>query len=453
MGKSVFIHTFGCSLNKADSESVAGLLHRKGFSISANAKDADIIVVNTCTVKNLAESKLFQFLRENEGKKIVVSGCVPKAQPEYLKTKLKNYSVAGVDPKVVASVVERSVSGEVVQDISGARVAPHAHAHEEHEAVGENNQEMRELNSAEAMYSRLSLPFIRSSPHTEIIPISAGCLDACTYCKTKHARGVLASYRPREIRERVKKAVWEGVKEIYLTSQDNGCYGFDIGTNAAELLGGIAKVIPKDSKVMVRFGMSNPQHIKKILPELLNAFENNCVYKFLHIPLQSGSNRVLKGMKRNYKAEDYLEIVGAFRKKFPDITIATDIICGFPAETEEDFKETLKVLKASRPIIVNRSRFWPRPNTPAAKMKQLDSKIMMKRSHELKKCADLIAKQEYSKYIGKKFAAFINEKGKDGSMKGRTDNYFQIVTKKKCSVGDEIFFTAKKATATDLRDF
>jgi MiaB-like tRNA modifying enzyme len=418
----VYIKTFGCSLNLADSEAMAGILEKEGNFLVNSSDEADLIVINSCAVKNEAENKLFRELRKNKDKKIVVTGCVPQSNPSYLKTKLKDYSILGVNQlDKVAGVAEEVMNGSIVQLIS---------------------KEKKE---------RVTLPKHRLNLFVEIIPICEGCMDSCNYCKTKHARGSLYSYRPREIREAAFNALNEGVKEIWLTSQDNGCYGFDIGTNSAELINNICEHPNKDFKL--RFGMANPHHIKKILPQLIEAFKNPQVYKFLHIPIQSGSDKVLEEMKRTYTAKDYLDIVEEFRNNIPGITISTDIIVAYPTESEKDFKETLKILEKSKPEIVNISRFWPRPGTPAARLKPLPSQVAMKRSKQVKELCNRIGLERNKNYVGKKLRVLITEAGKNTTMKGKAENYMQVITKKEAKIGQSIEVLVKTATPIDVRDF
>lgn len=419
----VYIKTFGCSLNQADSEAMAGLLEKEGNYLVEDPKEADLIIINSCAVKNEAESKLFREIRKHKDKKIIVAGCVPQANPNYMKDKLKDYSVVGVNQlDHIADAAKKTLEGQLIQ------------------ITGKEKKE------------RLLFPTHRANSLVEIVPICEGCLDSCTYCKTKHARGKLYSYRPKDIRAKVFRALEEGVKEVWLTSQDNGCYGFDIKTDAAELINELCKDGPtKDFKL--RFGMANPHHIIKIQEKLIGSFKNPQVYKFLHIPIQSGSNKVLKDMNRRYSAKQYLDIVKAFRKEIPEMTVSTDIIVAFPTETEEDFKETLKIIGQSKPEIVNISRFWPRPNTPAAKLKQVDSKIAVRRSKETRDLCNRISLDRNKKYIGKELEVLVTEIGKNNTMKCRSDNYIQVITKKKCRLGQRIKVKIKSATAIDLRDF
>lgn len=176
----------------------------------------------------------------------------------------------------------------------------------------------------------LNLPKVRRNPYIEIIPINTGCLNQCTYCKTKHARGDLGSYGPQEIISRVKAVLSEDVKEIWLTSEDVGAYGLDIDTNIIVLLKGIVEAMEGHSNqaAMLRVGMTNPPYILDHLEAMAVILAHPRVYSFLHVPVQAGSNRVLNDMRRQYAREDFKRVIDYLNEHVPGITIATDIICG-----------------------------------------------------------------------------------------------------------------------------
>lgn len=215
----------------------------------------------------------------------------------------------------------------------------------------------------------------------EIIAINTGCLNQCTYCKTKHARGELGSYPPEEIIERAKQAFEEGVCEIWLTSEDTGTYGRDIGTSLPELLWELVKVIPNDC--MMRIGMTNPPYIIEHLEEMSKILDHPRVYSFLHIPVQSGSDQILVDMKREYSCSEFEYVVDFLKSKISNITIATDIICGFPTETENDFEETMKLCKKYKFPNLFINQFFPRPGTPAAKMRRVPTQEVKQRTKRL----------------------------------------------------------------------
>ena len=229
--------------------------------------------------------------------------------------------------------------------------------------------------------AKLDLPKIRRNPLVEIIAINTGCLNQCTYCKTKHARGELGSYAPEEIVARAEQSFREGVCEIWLTSEDTGAYGRDIGSSLPELLGQLVKVIPEGCRL--RLGMTNPPYILDHLDEMAEILNHDRVYSFLHVPVQTGSDAVLLDMKREYTVAQFEQVVDTLTEKVPGITIITDIIAGFPTETPEDFQDTMKLIKKYNFPSLFINQFFPRPGTPAAKMKRIPTQEVKERTREI----------------------------------------------------------------------
>ena len=331
----LFIKTYGCQANINDSEILAAKYKKQGNIIMNYESEADTILINSCSVKNKTQSKILYYINQYyNSKKIIVAGCL-----------INTIDLKKQFPKI-----------ELLDTLS---------------------------------LKRLNQPLMRKDKDIAIIQISQGCMNECAYCATNLAKKSLKSYPIKEIRFELERAVKEGCKKIYLTSQDNGCYGFDFKrkqkTNLANLLD---ELIGVEGNYKIRAGMANPQYIKKFLPQLIKSFKSNKIQKFIHIPVQSGSDKVLKDMKRGHTAEDFEKIAIAFRKafprsKFPDSTIATDIIIGYPTETEKDFNKTLELIKRVKPEVLNISAFSSRPKTSASKLKQLSSEIIKKRMVEL----------------------------------------------------------------------
>jgi threonylcarbamoyladenosine tRNA methylthiotransferase CDKAL1 len=408
----IHIHTQGCTANQSDSEVMAGLLQKAGYHLVDSPENADLIVVNTCTVKSPTESKAFSFLKRYKDKKIVVAGCIPQSDPG----KLKGYSLIGTrQVHRIVDVVSATLEGHAVSFL--------------------------DMDKSQ----RLNLPKVRKNDIIEIIPINAGCLGACTFCKTKQARGSLFSYAAHDIVKEVETAVSAGVREIHLTSQDTGAYGVDIRTDLPTLLRQIVKV-PGDFRV--RIGMANPDLVKKWTPELLEVMKQEKVFKFLHIPLQSGSDKVLREMKRLYTKEDFVRTVKLARKEIPMITIATDIICGFPIETEEDFQMTYDLLEELKIPVLNVSKFYPRPDTPAAKMRKIPTHIVKARSTRIVNLQKRII--DNKAWIGWSGKVLIDEKG-TGCMKGRNDYYKQVIVPGAFPLGAFLQVQVSKCTQFDLR--
>ncbi|CAI9266740.1 unnamed protein product [Lactuca saligna] len=352
--QTIFLKTFGCSHNQSDSEYMAGQLSSFGYAISDNAEGADLWLINTCTVKSPSQSAMDTLISKCKSAKkpLVVAGCVPQGSRDLKE--LEGVSIVGVQQiDRVVEVVEETLKGH----------------------------EVRLLNRK--TLPSLDLPKVRKNKFVEILPINVGCLGACTYCKTKHARGHLGSYTVDSLVGRVKSVVDDGVKEIWLSSEDTGAYGRDIGVNLPILLNAIVGALPSNGSTMLRIGMTNPPYILEHLKEIAEILRHPCVYSFLHVPVQSGSDAILTAMKREYTAGEFRKVVDTLTQLVPGMQIATDIICGFPGETNEDFAQTVDLIKEYKFSQVHISQFYPRPGTPAARMKKVASNIVKKRSREL----------------------------------------------------------------------
>lgn len=416
----IYFETAGCSANFADSEQMAGLLKQAKFEIVNNLEDAYVVVFNTCTVKGPSETGFFKRLQEVEeqdpNKLIVIAGCIAQTAAK----KLQKYPLVGTNQiHKVVEVVEEALNDNVVQMLVRGEQPP------------------------------LNLPRVRKNPIVSIIPISRGCLSACTYCMTKNARGNLVSYPIADIVKEAQLALKEDIKEIWITSQDNGCYGFDLNTNLAQLLKELVK-LPGDFKI--RLGMMSPQHLIKYLDQFLEIFAHEKIFKFIHLPVQSGSNIVLKNIKREYTVEEFMEITQKIKERFPQVTLATDIIAGFPGETEEQHWETLNLLTKVSPDVVNLSRFWPRPNTRAASMKALPGEIVKNRSSSLTSIFENISKLQNEKWLGWEGSIIIDEKGKEEQQWiGRNPSYKQVLVSGNFKLGDIVKVKINKHSTFDLR--
>jgi MiaB/RimO family radical SAM methylthiotransferase len=215
---------------------------------------------------------------------------------------------------------------------------------------------------------KVCLPKIRENKVIEIVQICSGCLGSCSYCATKLAKGNLLSFEPDKIVKEIEYAKRDGAKEFWLTGQDISCYGFDIKTSLPELL---EKILEIKGKYFIRLGMLNPRYLKKIIDKLLDICEDQRIFKFFHIPVQSGSNKILKEMNRGYKVEDFLWLIKKIRDKFKEATIWTDVIVGYPSESKKDFEETLELIKKVEPDWVNVSKFYYMEKTYAIKPKEM----------------------------------------------------------------------------------
>ena len=229
----------------------------------------------------------------------------------------------------------------------------------------------------------------------------------------------------------VKRELADGCKDIWLSSTDNGCYGLDIGTDLPSLINQVGQI---PEKFRVRVGMMNPMFMPRIRNNLLKSFENDKVFRFLHVPVQSGSNNVLNHMKRGHTVETFRNVVRKFRAKFGSFTISTDIIVGYPTETQEDFEKTIELLNETRPDIVNLSRYSQRPGTEAAEMAQLDVLEVKKRSKQVSELVNSISLKNNKKWIGWKGEVLFDE-NLDNQIKGRNFAYKPIFVKEISEIG------------------
>jgi len=417
----IYFRTYGCSLNQSDSELMAGLLKEGGFEITEDIDDANVIIINTCTVKGPSESRFLRYLEKIKEKypykKVIIAGCIPQTDPE----KLGGYSLIGTSQITnIVQIVENTIHDTQLIMLT------------------------REKNK------RLNLPKLRKNKIIAIIPICEGCLgEPCAYCKVKAARGELRSYPKEEIIREIMQAKKDCCKEIWLTAQDTGCYGKDIKTNLPSLL---EEIISIEGDFKIRLGMLNPNHALEYLEDLIKIFKSEKMFKFIHIPVQSGNNKILKAMRRKYDAEDFFRIVQELREEIPDITIATDIIVGFPGETEEQFNDSLNLIKNIRPDVLNLSKFWKRPKTEAAKMENhVPGAEIKRRSKLFRSIFNNIAYMQNEQWLGWEGDILIDEKGKEDTMIGRNFAYRPVVIKGNFPLGTKLRVKIKKFTNVDLR--
>ncbi|XP_027228047.2 threonylcarbamoyladenosine tRNA methylthiotransferase [Penaeus vannamei] len=403
--QKVYLKTWGCAHNSSDSEYMAGQLAAYGFKIIEDKQSADVWVLNSCTVKSPAEDHFRNEIKAGReaGKKVVVAGCVPQGAPQ--SEFLQGLSVVGVQQiDRVVEVVEETLKGNSVR------------------LMGQKKEHGKKQGGAS-----LLLPKVRRNPLIEIISINTGCLNQCTYCKTKHARGQLGSYPIEEIVARAKQSFTEGVCEIWLTSEDTGAYGRDIGVTLPDLLWKLVEVIPEGCRL--RLGMTNPPYILDHLEEIAKIMQHPRVYAFLHVPVQAASNGVLADMKREYTVEEFCRVVDFLKEKVPGITVATDIICGFPTETEKDFQETIELCRRYKFPSLFINQFYPRPGTPAAKMQRIPTKEVKNRSRQLTELFQ--SYRPYDHKLGEKQTVLVTEEAHDKEhWVGHNKFYEQVLVPK-----------------------
>ncbi len=396
----VFLRNFGCSSNLADGEVLAGCLTSAGFTLVNSENDAEVVIYNSCAVKGPTENRIINALKHiPRGRKIVVTGCLPLISFERLSREIQFDGVAGpAIGKNIVEVVQRVVKGEKVVALADALTTQ----------------------------PPLDLPRTQTNAVVSVIPVNYGCLGSCAYCCVIHARGRLRSYPISAITERVKADLSSGTKEFWITSQDTACYGRDIGTNIAGLLHILSRI---EGDFHIRVGMMTPNIVSPILPQVIEAFSSPKVYKFVHLPVQAGDDEILKKMRRCYTAKEFKDIVAQFKKAFPQLTLSTDVICGFPGESSEAFEKTLDLLKEVKPDVVNVSKFFARPKTAALKMKEefVERNEIKRRSILAAQLAKKIALERNQQWLGWRGEILVNEKGKvQNSWVGRNFAYKPI---------------------------
>jgi MiaB-like tRNA modifying enzyme len=389
----IYIETYGCTSNQADSDIMRGLVKRY-FRLS-DFEGCDIAIINSCGVIEHTERKILRRLAEikGTGKRVILAGCLPRI------TRNNGACDGMLTPdnlNFLPDVVKAILKGE--------------------------KAEFKERRNLDKSDLRCLKERVREN-RIAIVSISEGCVGSCSYCAARLARGKLFSFKPENIVEEVKMAVEDGYKEIQLTSQDTAAYGLDSGRNLPELLEEISKV---KGDFRVRVGMMNPNNALRILDGLIEAFKSEKIYKFLHLPLQSGDDEILKKMRREYTLDEFLEVVKRFRKEFSDLVLSTDIIVGFPGEDDESFLRSYQTIERIRPDIVNITRFSRRENTEAAKLKDMPDWIKKERSRKLTELAKQIGKENNSKHLGKKYRVLVTKKGKRGYL-SRTNSYRPVI--------------------------
>jgi MiaB-like tRNA modifying enzyme len=283
---------------------------------------------------------------------------------------------------------------------------------------------------------------------TSVLPIAQGCIGACSYCITKQARGTLTSYSTHDILMTAEENLSKGAKELLVTAQDTACYGFDLNTDLSDL---IRKLTALDGDFKIRIGMMNPDNLSRIIDNFLPALVAPKVYQFIHLPVQSGSDSILEVMNRGYTAQQFIELTNRLRASSLGITLATDVITGFPGETEDDHQKTVELMNKIRPDIVNVTRFSPRQGTPAAKAKnQVVGWVSKERSRELTKLRFAIAQEIHEAMVGSEEEIMITEVGKPGTMIGRTSAYRPVVIKGKLNLGSKHLVEIAGAESTYL---
>jgi threonylcarbamoyladenosine tRNA methylthiotransferase CDKAL1 len=408
MTVSFYLETYGCSLNSADSDIIVGRLRAVDAERVNIIEDADVIILNTCGVKEPTEDRIIHRLEElGTGLiPVIVAGCLPKISLSRIERAIPDYA-AILGPQAIesmADIVHRVLDGE---------------------------RGILHLESTD----RSKLRWLEAPGRSVIctIPICEGCLGSCTYCAVKFARGQILSHPEKEIRQAVEGCIRAGYLEIRITSQDLGAYGTDTDSSLVSLLEQIDKI---EGQHRFRLGMFNPNLVLESIDHLLEVMKSEHFFKFFHVPLQSGSDSILAAMGRLYHVEEWESIIESIRKTFEESTIATDIIVGFPGESEEDFEQTMDAIQRVRPHIVNISKYGDRPDTLASKaMNKVETSVKKRRSRQLTALVNETLLESNQSWIGWHGPAIVTERGSRSGLLCRNLAYKPIIIHEDLQLG------------------
>ncbi|MFC6863668.1 tRNA (N(6)-L-threonylcarbamoyladenosine(37)-C(2))-methylthiotransferase [Halomicroarcula sp. GCM10025817] len=383
------IETYGCTSNRGETQQIEQALREGGHHPAEGPESADVAILNTCTVLEKTERNMLERARELDAETpadLVITGCMALAQGE-------QFHAAGVDAEVLHwdDVPQHVLNGEC------PTVTPDT------ETV---------LNGV-----------------VGILPIARGCMSDCSYCITKQATGRIDSPSVEENVEKARALVHAGAKELRITGQDTGVYGWDTNQGTSllpELLDRICTEI--DGEFRVRVGMANPKGLHGVREELAAVFaEHDELYNFIHAPVQSGSDDVLADMRRQHDVCEYLEVVEAFDDALDYWTLSTDFIVGFPTEDPDDHDQSMDLLRATSPEKINVTRFSKRPGTDAAEMKGLGGQTKKDRSKAMTELKMDLTGQAYEEMVGRTSSVLLVEDGTEASLVGYDEAYRQVV--------------------------
>jgi threonylcarbamoyladenosine tRNA methylthiotransferase CDKAL1 len=420
----IFIEGHGCSASYADTEIISGTIAKSGFEIVEEESEADLSILVTCSVKSVTEQRMLTRIRElrEKGQKVLVAGCLSAAEPKKILSIDNSLSLIGPgNLDKVVQAVSSTLNGE--QFIS---------------------TEMTRL-------VKLGMPRTRQNQAIGIVEISSGCLSSCTFCQVKLVKGTVFSYPEDKIVEEARLLISQGVREVWLTSTDNSAYGRDTKTSLSKL---IRKICAIEADFKIRLGMMNPLLTRgRVLDDLISSIQDGKVFKFLHLPVQSGSNRILKLMQRGYTVDDYFSTIEEFRRAIPNLTLSTDVIVGFPTETEADFEETVDMIQRSKPDVLNLSRFGARGGTKAATMEnQVPASVSKIRSERLSKVWKQIALERNQRWLGWQGIALIDEAVKEAYI-ARNDAYKPCLIEKKSLIEKNPIGTKLRVRVREVTPF
>lgn len=431
---SYHILTYGCQMNEHDSENIAGFLESMGYQYCENEFDADVVVMNTCSVRENADNRFFGVLGQFKKNKknnpdfiMCVCGCMP--QQSWVVEKIRE-QFSWVD------IIFGTQNIGEFPELLDRRIK----TGKKQCSIIDNNPNIDE----EEMKPK------RMYKHKALVNITYGCNNFCTYCIVPYTRGREKSRKLEDVVSEITCLVNDGVKEVMILGQNVDSYRDVSGNNFATLLKAINSI---EGLERIRFMTSHPKDISEEMMDCFNTCDKLC--HNIHLPVQSGSDVVLKRMNRHYDTEKYMSIVHKLREVCPDISISTDIIVGFPGETEEDFEKTLDIVREVRYDSAFTFLYSPRKGTPAARYEdQIPEDIKHKRFDRLVDAINEISLEKNSGYVGKTFDVLVegHSKNDDTTFGGRTDD-FKLVNFKSEKSLEEIVGTTVKVRITDSKTF
>ncbi len=418
-------------MNVHESEKLAGILENRGLSAVSEASRADVIVFNTCCIRDTAEKKIEGNIGELKALKrsrpdliIVISGCMTqqKGRAEALKKRFPFIDI-------ILGTNNQYLLGEKIDEVLAKK------------------KKLIAVDPAEKPAIDEDVPVYRTSYPNAWINIMYGCNNFCTYCIVPYVRGRERSRDPEHILTEIRRAVADGYKEITLLGQNVDSYGSDMdtGMNFYKLLQKIAEI---DGKFRIRFMTSHPKDLSEEVIKLISEHPNFC--NNIHLPVQSGSDAVLKRMNRKYTRGRYLDLIDTIRKYMPDAGITTDIMVGFPGETEQDFKDTIDLVKRVRFQNAFTFVYSPRNGTPAAAMEQIPADIKKARITELVALQNAISDEISLEYLNKTYEVLVEDE-ENGVCAGRTDSGRLVrFPGERSDIGKFIDVTVTKSKASSL---
>ncbi|WP_455464375.1 tRNA (N(6)-L-threonylcarbamoyladenosine(37)-C(2))-methylthiotransferase [Candidatus Hodarchaeum mangrovi] len=396
----IHVLNFGCSANQAIAEGLIGTLKQHQYQITESFEEANTVIVNTCVVKQNTEHRMKSLLLNLAfEKEVIITGCLPVVMRDWITENIPNAKV---------------LFPEVAKDI----------------ILLLNNNYVPEVKYTDSdVWSQLYLKGrSQYNPVITIIEISRGCLGKCSFCIVQKAKGSLRSRAKENVLTEIKQALFSGSREIWLTSQDTGTYGIDLKpqVNLTDLIESINHF---KQEFFVRIGMMTPYMVQNFLQPLIQNFQSPNIFKFLHLPIQSGSNKILRSMQRKEDMKYFIDLIAKLKKNIPDLVLATDIIVGFPGETEQDYQNTVDLLHKIQFEIVNISKYTDRPGTEASGLpEKVPTHIKSQRSRELSKICRNITQKKLEQWIDWEGKVIIDEYGtKKGQFLGRNTSYLPIL--------------------------